>query len=832
MKRSLSLLLALVMLIGILPFQVFADVESAELETKIEEIEEGAEEKSPLVQEEKEEDELQIGDEIKGAPLGAEPNVTLVGQWINDSTTKEDTPKHYELTDKIGNEKYNSGLLRGKAKQFLGWSDKAPVGNGVLADGAKLFSPEDTIADVFGSSIPENAKIYAVYYEINKPYGAALPDNPFSSLVPGQLATEIKDRINDNKALIDEKVIADDILKGTDNYSADDVIIDKYKKTDDDKTINEVVLNSEFEMDWVAAMLAYRNIAGSNQLRPILSRDYNTRYKNNDFPTDEGKAAGYTHADLNMNFGTDKGLVIPDNLFLEFKSYSWRPLCAFGIKDDGTKEVLNILDAKGSSKGNGIDAFKTLVSGEKPETRFGVETKGFRKITIRVVLREWDNSLDNPSQNPFSGERIPESMIKKGPEGTVASEILSNMTLRVLGSADGIENKNIVRITDARAKELADSEGKENITITGSIKGYMISNLGSFKFFELKSDAEINEIKANELKLSYVHKKEEPKPIEKVVLTLDENHFDGKILIHELDKCEEVGKYLYNPSREGYIFRGWNTKSDGSGDFVKANDMLCESKTIYAIWEKEAVEHHHEYVPTLPVYADASKKDKLRPSESHSAYIFGYEDKSVRANGNLTRAEAAAMVTRLANLDLSNKAKADYKDLQDKAWYLPYINAALKADMIDADGENLRPNDKITRAEFAKMLAAIDKENDYVSKFQDVKGHKYEKEINKIDGNKRIAGYEDGTFRPDNNLTRAEAASFLNRMFNRVADDAAIRNLEDSIVKFTDLNKGDWFYYEIVEAANSHELVRRDESDKYDRVYESWLRLIDNGITR
>ena len=836
MKRSLSLLLALVMLIGILPFQVFADVESAELETKIEEIEEGAEEKSPLVQEEKEENEIQIGDEVQAEALGAEPNVTLVGQWINDSTTKEDTPKHYELNDKIGKALYNSGLLRGKAKQFLGWSDKAPVGNGVLADGAKLFSPEDTIADVFGSSIPENAKIYAVYYEINKPYGDPLPTNPFALLVPGQLATEIKERINANKVMVDESLKAEDILKGTDNYSADGVIIDKYKKTDDDKTINEVVLNSELEMDWVAAMLAYRNIAGSNQLRPILSRDYNTRYKNNDFPTDEGKAAGYTHVDLNMDFGADEGLVIPEKLFLEFKSYSWSPLYAFGIKDDGTKEELNILDAKGNSKGNGIDAFKTLVSGEKPETRFGVETNGFRKITIRVVLREWDNSVDNPSQNPFSGERIPESIIKKGPQGTVASEILSNMTLRVLGSADGIENKNIVRITDARAKELADSEGKESITITGSIKGYMLSSLGEqqkgkFKF-TIESDAEINEIKANELKLSYVHKKEEPKPIEKVVLTLDENYFDGKILTHELDKCEEVGKYLYNPNREGYIFRGWNTKADGSGDFVKTSDLICESKTIYAIWEKEAVEHHHEYVPTLPVYADASKKDYVRPSESHRAYIFGYEDKSVRANGNLTRAEAAAMVTRLANLDLSNKAKADYKDLQDKTWYLPYINAALKAGMIDADGENLRPNDKITRAEFAKMLAAIDKENDYVSKFEDVKGHKYEKEINKIDGNKRIAGYEDGTFRPDNNLTRAEAASFLNRMFNRVADDAAIRNLEDSLVKFTDLNKGDWFYYEIVEAANSHELVRRDGSDKYDRVYESWLRLIDNGITR
>lgn len=846
MKRSLSLLLALVMLIGILPFQVFADVESAELETKIEEIEEGAEEKSPLVQEEKEEDELQIGDEIKGAPLGAEPNVTLVGQWINDSAEKKDTPKHYELTDKIGDPEYNSGLLRSLAKQFLGWSDKAPVANGVLAEGAKLFSPEDTIADVFGNSIPADAKIYAVYYEINKPYGEPFPQDPLSLLALGGVFENLKDRVNNNKVMIDENTSPEDILKNTKNHSSGDVIVDYYQKKDDVNDINEVVLNSEFEMDWVVAMLAYRNKAGSNAIRPILSYDYNTRYENNNFPTDDGKAAGYTYVDLNMDFGKDEGLVVPENLFLEFSSYSWRPLYAFGIKDNGEKEVLQILGMDGSKINEvpGIvdqDKFMKIGSGSKPETRFGVNTKDYRNITIRVVLREWDNSVQKPYQNQFSKERILESSIPRGPQGTVASKILSNMTLKVLGAADGIKNENIVRITDAKAKELADGEATENIDITGSIKGHVFADAGSFtrklpfigtRTFYLNSNVGIDKSSAKKvLKLSYVHKKEEPKPIEKVVLTLDENHFDGKILTHELDKCEEVGKYLYNPTREGYIFHGWNTKADGSGDFVKASDMICESKTIYAIWEKEAVEHHHEYVPTLPVYADA-KKDNVVPSESHSAYIFGYEDKSVRANGNLTRAEAAAMVTRLAKLDLSNKAKADYKDLQDKAWYLPYINAALKAGMIDADGENLRPNDKITRAEFAKMLAAIDKENDYVSKFQDVKGHKYEKEINKIDGNKRIAGYEDGTFRPDNNLTRAEAASFLNRMFNRVADDVAIRNLEDSIVKFTDLNKGDWFYYEIVEAANSHELVRRDGSDKYDRVYESWLRLIDNGITR
>lgn len=235
-----------------------------------------------------------------------------------------------------------------------------------------------------------------------------------------------------------------------------------------------------------------------------------------------------------------------------------------------------------------------------------------------------------------------------------------------------------------------------------------------------------------------------------------------------------------------------------------------------------------EYNPFWPIYFGSTKKaEEVKEKEIHKAYIFGYTDKTVKGNGNLTRAEAAAMVTRLANLDLSDKSKADYNDLQDGAWYLPNINAALKAGMIDATDNNLRPDDKITRGEFAKMLAAIDKDNDYVSSFSDIKGHKYEKEINKIDGNKRIEGYQDGTFKPDGFLTRAEAASFLNRMFNRVADDVAIEDLVNSIIPFKDLGKNDWFYFEIVEATNTHELYRRGGSDKFERAFEKWINVLN-----
>ena len=689
-----------------------------------------------------------------------EPNVTLVGQWVGESSKKEDTPKYYELTDKIGQPKPNGGLLRGLAKQFLGWSDKAPVANAELAEGAKLFSPEDTIADVFGKSIPDDAKIYAVYYEMNG-YDEPLSTSKFSVGSIFKAKADLESKVNNNKVTINKNVKPDDVLNKTDIATSGDTIVDYYEKKDDDKNINEVVLKSEFEMDWAVAMLAYKNMTGSNQLRPILSRDYNTRYKENKFPTDDGIPAGYTYVDLNMDYGTDEGLVIPDNLFLEFKSYTWRPLYAFGINDDGSKTVLQILDEGGNklSEDPGIvnqEAFKRIGSGEKPESRFGVVTKvkdadgkekKYRKITIRVVLREWDNTLKKPHQNPFSGERISASY----------DEILSNMTLRVLGSADGINNKNIVRITDERAKELADGEAKEDIDITGSIKGHVFASAGKvgsgFFSLNLASNAEIKESTVEKpVKLSYIHKKEEPKP---------------------------------NP----------------------------EPNTALKI--------------SFFVLPEEEEKD-TRPREDHLAYIFGYVDKTVRPEGTLTRAEAAAMVTRLGKLDLSDTSKADYPDLRDKAWYLGNINAALRAGMLDTDEKgNLRPDQPVTRAEFIKMVAAIDKAGEGKAPFTDIAGHKYEKEINQVYSNKRIAGYKDGTFKPDAFLSRAEAAAFLNRVFNRVADDVAIQGFEGSIKKFTDLDIKSWCYYELVEATNSHELVRRSGKDAMDRTFEDWTRLLN-----
>ena len=318
----------------------------------------------------------------------------------------------------------------------------------------------------------------------------------------------------------------------------------------------------------------------------------------------------------------------------------------------------------------------------------------------------------------------------------------------------------------------------------------------------------------------------------------------GEAFISEEDYKVNETKLTLNGKE--YTFKGWNTQADGKGKFVKKDtiikyedlnqrtkDNVEEDITLYAIWEtkeepKPNPEPKPNTAPKISFFVLPEEEKDTRPREDHLAYIYGYVDKSVRPDGTLTRSEAAAMVTRLGKLDLTDTSKADYPDLRDKAWYLPNINAALKAGMLDTDDKgNLRPDEPITRAEFIKMIAAIDKGGEGKAPFTDIAGHKYEKEINQVYGNKRILGYTDGTFKPDSFLSRGEAAAFLNRVFNRVADDVAIQGFEDKIYKFTDLDKKVWCYYELVEATNSHELVRRGGKDSLEREFEDWMQLLN-----
>ncbi|WP_019139375.1 S-layer homology domain-containing protein [Peptoniphilus timonensis] len=220
----------------------------------------------------------------------------------------------------------------------------------------------------------------------------------------------------------------------------------------------------------------------------------------------------------------------------------------------------------------------------------------------------------------------------------------------------------------------------------------------------------------------------------------------------------------------------------------------------------------HEYTPTYPVYASVDKKEVETKEviNTHDQYIFGYPDDTIRPDGDMTRAEAIAVVARLQKLDLSDKSSKIYKDTKADMWYNGAINAAFKAGyLLEKEGENVRPNDKITRAELAELISHIDKKNNTVAPFDDVKGHKFEAAINQAYGNERIKGYPDGTFKPDNTITRAEVATMLNKLYERYPDKNFIDANQDTVHNYKDMSyKGHWGYYELVEAYHSHTYLR------------------------
>lgn len=326
--------------------------------------------------------------------------VSLIGQWTSESHEKKDTENTYKnATDKLGSPLPNTGLFRAAAKTFLGWSDKPPV-NGKIAEGARLFSPVDTIATAFPNGLSTDSKLYGVYASLNN-QDTPFPGDRFSmgfAIINGMRKFEI----NDNKVKFDTNVKSEDVLpntklnKPTENKGNKESnprrIIDEYKTDNNDTTkVNEVVLKAEFEMDKTTAMTVYRN-PHVGYVGPVLSNTY----KDNNFKLDEEKKT-YTYVDLNVNL--DKDLVVPEKLYAEFNGYSWRPLYALGLKEDGTKEILNVYSKEGTALGNTKDSFNSIVSNTDPRVTFGVETKGNHNITFRMILRSLNGYDSNRPEN-------------------------------------------------------------------------------------------------------------------------------------------------------------------------------------------------------------------------------------------------------------------------------------------------------------------------------------------------------------------------------------------------------------------------------------------------
>lgn len=205
----------------------------------------------------------------------------------------------------------------------------------------------------------------------------------------------------------------------------------------------------------------------------------------------------------------------------------------------------------------------------------------------------------------------------------------------------------------------------------------------------------------------------------------------------------------------------------------------------------------------------------------HYAYIVGYEDDTIRPQNNITRAEVATIFFRLLT-DESREAyfttDCDFTDVNGSAWYANTVATLSNAGILAGypDG-SFRPNDPITRAEFAAIATRFDDLAAADSTFTDIDGHWAEDAINAAYGAGWVGGYPDGTFRPNNNITRAEVMSLVNRVLDREVDEDGML---DDMLTWIDNEPGTWYYEAVQEATNSHDYERKDADS-----VETWTQI-------
>lgn len=262
--------------------------------------------------------------------------------------------------------------------------------------------------------------------------------------------------------------------------------------------------------------------------------------------------------------------------------------------------------------------------------------------------------------------------------------------------------------------------------------------------------------------------------------------------------------------------------------------VLNENANTYQVesWQFTAGNTPLNIVNTYRTYHPSTPSKPTLNTGDHYAYVMGYPDGTVRPNGSITRAEVSTILFRL----LSDKTRDEYfttessfTDVKAGAWYNNSIATLEKAGVIvdTAKGGAFRPNEAITRAELAAMLAQFSDAKPVKGvKFSDVSAEHWAYEAIAIAAKMGwIEGYPDGTFRPDATITRAEMMTLVNRALERVPSDEDHLLSKRVMLTFPDCKSGDWFYIAVQEATNSHTYERAATEKNGD---EQWTALRAN----
>lgn len=263
-----------------------------------------------------------------------------------------------------------------------------------------------------------------------------------------------------------------------------------------------------------------------------------------------------------------------------------------------------------------------------------------------------------------------------------------------------------------------------------------------------------------------------------------------------------VWYYAEVTAPEGYVL-------DTEEYQIKASDF--SSSQSKAIKNADTVRNYRSSTPGL------------LNNEDHFAYIIGFSDGYVRPYNLITRSETTTIFFRLLNSSVRDKnllTTNTYTDVPDDYWANTAISTMTGLGIVQGcSTTTFEPNSPITRAEFATICARFDTGvSSGTQTFSDISGHWAEKYIQRAAELGWVKGCEDGTFRPDTYITRAEAMTIINRVLNRIPEDES--DLLHGMNVWPDCDPSDWFYLAVQEATNSHDFKHKAGN------YESWTRMI------
>ena len=223
--------------------------------------------------------------------------------------------------------------------------------------------------------------------------------------------------------------------------------------------------------------------------------------------------------------------------------------------------------------------------------------------------------------------------------------------------------------------------------------------------------------------------------------------------------------------------------------------------------------------PDEPADPDDTGVSDLLNTEDHIQYLFGYPDGTFGPENNMTRAEVAQMFYNLL-LDQDVTITKTFDDVPANAWYTKAVNTLASLDIISGVGDNkFEPERSITRAEFTAMamkFAVGGEEGENIFSDVDENDWFYDAVVNSIQYG-WIHGYGDGTFRPNNPITRAEVTAIVNNMLGRAADEDFVDEHADELTPFSDIEKH-WAYYHIVEATNDHDYTKPSSGENWTKL--------------